>query len=244
MPRLQQRRPSEAKGANRRMTSEREHLTRQPAHVLHERPYSRAELISDGVLHVVALVAALVGGVALIWQTALGRGATELSAVSIYAVALVTMLGCSLAYNMTPASPRKWLLRRFDLSGIYLMIAGTYTPLLTQVADPVTAWSLAGIVWGGAIAGIVAALAFPSRADKLNVLVYLALGWVAIFALKPLSASLSVTTLTLVGIGGLLYTLGVVFFRWNSLKYQNVIWHGFVVAAAACHYGAISGIMA
>jgi hemolysin III len=215
-----------------------------PAHVAHERPYSRVEVISDGVLHAVALIGALIGGVALVWQTATGRGVTEVSAVSIYAVALVTMLGCSLAYNMAPASPRKWLLRRFDLSGIYLMIAGTYTPLLTQVADPFTAWSLAAIVWGGAIAGIVAALGFPGRADRLNVLVYLALGWVAVFALKPLSASLSVTALALVGAGGLLYTLGVVFFRWNSLKFQNVIWHGFVVAAAACHYAAITAAMA
>lgn len=208
------------------------------------RPYSRGEIISDGAVHIVGLVAALIGVTVLVMLTARWRGTLEVSAVIVYAVALVTMLGCSLAYNIMPISPLKWLLRRFDHGGIYLLIAGTYTPLLTQVSDPWTAYALAAWVWGGAIAGIVMALGFPGRGEKFKVAAYLALAWVAVIATQPLMASLTPLTMALVVIGGLLYSGGVVFYRWHSLKYQNVIWHVFVVAAAACHYAAITTAMA
>ncbi|MCO4055423.1 MAG: hemolysin III family protein [Bosea sp.] len=220
-------------------------MSTQPQHHrLFSRDYSRAEIISDGAVHVVGLVAALIGLTVLVMLTARWRGLIEVSAVMIYGVALVTMLGCSLAYNMIPVSPLKWFMRRFDHCGIYLLIAGTYTPLLTQVSDPFTAYALAATVWGGAVAGIVMALRFPGRGDRFKIAAYLALAWVAVLAFKPLMASLTVTTMTLVVIGGLLYTSGVLFYRWHSLRYQNVIWHVFVVSAAACHFAAITVAMA
>ncbi len=210
-----------------------------PVHLVNERAYSRAELISDGVVHGLGLLFALIGGAILVWLTAGARTIVEISAVTVYAVALIAMLGFSMAYNMTPDSPRKWFLRRFDLSGIYLLIAGTYTPLLTQVSDPFTAWALGVTVWGGALTGIVGAIGFPDLNEKVKLVGYLFLGWVAVFALQPLMASLNATAFALMVAGGLLYTVGVVFWRWNSLRYQNVIWHGFVVVAAGCHYVAI-----
>ena len=212
-------------------------------HRIFERDYSRGEIISDGVVHVIGLVAALIGLTVLVMLTARWRGVVEVSAVMIYAVALVTMLGCSLAYNVMPISPLKWLLRRFDHGGIYLLIAGTYTPLLTQVSDPFTAYALAATVWGGALTGIVVALGFPGRGEKFKVAAYLALAWVAVIAAQPLMASLNTVTVALVVIGGILYTTGVFFYRWNSLKYQNVIWHVFVVTAAGCHFAAITTAM-
>lgn len=215
----------------------------EPLHLASERRYTRHEIITDGVVHGVALACAVVGAVGLIWATASWKGLVEVSAVTVYAVGLVVMLACSLIYNMLPASPLKWLFRRFDLSAIFLMIAGTYTPLLTQVSDPFTAWSLAAAVWGGAIAGIVAVLGFPELGDRIKLGLYLALGWVVVLALGPISASLPTLTFTLVIVGGLLYTIGVAFWRWNSLKYQNVIWHLFVVAAASCHFVAIASLM-
>jgi hemolysin III len=213
-------------------------------HRLFDRHYSRGEIISDGAVHIVGLVAALIGLTVLVMLTARWRGLIEVSAVVIYGVALVTMLTCSLAYNIMPVSPLKWLLRRFDHCGIYLLIAGTYTPLLTQVSDPFTAYALAATVWGGAITGIVISLGFPGRGEKFKVAAYLALAWVAVLAAKPLLASLAPVTIWLVVIGGLLYTSGVVFYKWNSLKYQNVIWHVFVVSAAGFHFAAIASAMA
>jgi hemolysin III len=219
-------------------------VTPPETHRFFGRAYSRAEIVSDGVVHVAGLVLALVGLTVLLMLTLKARGAIEVSAVVIYGLALLTMLACSLAYNITPVSPRKWLLRRFDHCGIYLLIAGTYTPLLTQVSDPFTAWALGVTVWGGALGGIVMALGFPGRGERFKVAIYLALAWVAVLAAKPLLASLSLATVMLVALGGILYTVGVIFYRWDSLKYQNTIWHAFVVAAATCHFAAITHAMA
>jgi len=136
------------------------------------------------------------------------------------------------------------LLRRFDHSSIYLMIAGTYTPLLYQLQSRTWAWALAIVVWVGAIAGVVLKVALPGRFDRLSIVVYLMLGWVAAIAAKPLIDSLSTATLVLIAAGGLLYSAGIIFYFWHSLRFQNAIWHAFVAAAAACHYAAIAGCVA
>ncbi len=131
------------------------------------------------------------------------------------------LFGFSCAYNMTPPSPLKWLLRRFDHASIYLMIAGTYTALLAQLPDHALALTLAGIVWAGASVGIGLKLIWPGRFDNASIIFYLALGWVAIFAVKPLLAALPTSTMTLIAIGGMLYSVGVMFYRWHSLKYPE-----------------------
>jgi hemolysin III len=211
---------------------------------LKRRAYSRAELWVDGILHSVALLAALVGVMILMILVGLRRSGVELTTTIVYSVGLLAMLGFSLAYNMTPQSRLKLLLRRFDHSAIFLMIAGTYTPLITQLQDSTVAWMLGVTVWLGAIAGITLKLILPNRFDKLSIAVYLALGWVAVLAIGPLIDALPPTAMILLVVGGGLYTLGVVFHVWNSLKFQNAIWHLMVIAAAACHYAAIVRTMA
>ncbi len=207
------------------------------------RPYSHGELFVDGLIHAVALLAAIIGLAVLVMLVILKRSGIELTATIIYGIGLIAMLGFSAAYNLVPASDLKWLLRRFDHSSIYLMIAGTYTPLVTQLDDSFSAWLLASIVWGGAIAGMVLKIALPGRFDGLSVIVYLALGGVALGALGPMSASLPPLTMWLLGIGGALYATGVIFYLWKNLKFQNAIWHAFVVTAAGCHFAAISQAM-
>ena len=215
----------------------------EPAHLSATRRYTKDEVITDGVVQGVALLAALAAAAVLVWQTARGRGALEISAVAIYTAGLVSMLACSLIYNVLPSSPLKWLFRRFDLSAIFLMIAGTYTPLLTQVSDPFTAWALAAAVWSAALVGIVAVIGFPEVGDRIKLALYLAMGWISVLALGPVGASLPSAVMQLVIVGGLLYTVGVIFWRWTSLRYQNVIWHLFVVSAATCHFVAIASLM-
>lgn len=210
---------------------------------LTRRPFSQGELVADGMVHAIALLAAIVGLAVLIVLVLMKRGGLELSAVAVYGVGLLSMFGFSAAYNMAPPSSLKWLLRRFDHSSIYLMIAGTYTPLLTLVTDTFWAAILALVVWIGAIAGIVLKVALPGRFDKLSIGIYLLLGWVAVVAIKPLIDSLPPLTMILLGAGGLLYSTGVAFYVWKNLKFNNVIWHGFVAAAAGCHYAAITHAM-
>jgi hemolysin III len=213
-----------------------------PRHL--KRPYSHGELIADGLVHIVAILAGIVGIAVLFVRVVMRGSIAEGLAVAVYAAGFFAMFGFSLAYSMTRSSPLKWLLRRLDHSSIYLMIAGTYTPLLSQLHDRIWAWTLATVVWIGAIAGIVLKVALPGRFDRLSIAVYLLLGWVAVIAAKPLFDSLPGPTLVLMAVGGLLYSAGVVFYLWHSLKFQNAIWHLFVAAAAGCHYAAIVGCIA
>lgn len=210
---------------------------------LKKRPFSEGELIADGLVHAVALLAAIVGLAVLIMLVVLKRSGVELTATIVYGVGLLAMLGFSAAYNLVPASNLKWILRRFDHSSIYLMIAGTYTPLITQFNDGFWAWTLAIIVWSGAILGIFVKLVLPGRFDRLSILVYLALGAVALLAIQPMRASLPPLTFWLVVTGGALYASGILFYLWKSLKFHNAIWHGFVVVAVGCHYAAITHAM-
>ncbi|MFZ4532931.1 MAG: PAQR family membrane homeostasis protein TrhA, partial [Alsobacter sp.] len=160
-----------------------------------------------------------------------------------YSCGLVAMLCFSAAYNMVPPSRIKWLLRRADHSAIYVMIAGTYTPFMTQMKDTALAASLSATVWIGALAGVALKLSLPGRYDRAAIAIYLALGWSVLIVIDPLAASLPQAALWLLASGGILYSTGVVFHVWESLPFQNAIWHGFVLAAAACHYVAILDCM-
>jgi hemolysin III len=207
---------------------------------LAKRPYTIGELIADGFIHAAAIVAGLIAFAVLFMRIARDGDAGAGLAIAIYAAGFFLLFGFSCAYNMTPPSPLKWVLRRFDHAAIYLMIAGTYTALLAQLPDHALAWTLAAIVWIGALFGIGLKLFWPGRFDRASVVFYLALGWVAVFAVRPLVAALPGSTMALICIGGLLYSVGVIFYRWHSLKFQNAIWHGFVLAAASCHYVGIA----
>jgi hemolysin III len=204
------------------------------------RPYSTAELWADGIVHAMALILAITGIAILAIYVGVQRSGIELSATIIYGTGLVSMLSFSFAYNMATQERLQTLLRRFDHCGIYLMIAGTYTPLLTQLQDRPTAWALGIVVWSGAITGIVFKFAWPRRFENGSVVIYLVLSWVALLAIKPITVSLPATASILLLAGGALYSVGVIFHLWERLKYQRAIWHGFVVTAASCHYAAIA----
>ena len=194
--------------------------------------YDRAELIADGIVHAIGITLALIGAVAL---AIVSRAAPS---VLIYAAGLVAALGISAAYNMWPVSPRKWLLRRFDHSAIYLLIAATYTPIVVEMRTGI-AIGLLVFIWCVAVIGILMKLLLPGRFDRLSIVLYLFLGWSGVMIFRPVVAVLPATTLWLLAAGGLLYTAGVAFHLWKGLRFHNVIWHGFVLAAALCHYSAL-----
>lgn len=197
---------------------------------------------ADGIVHAIGVAAGATGAIVLVTTATDGRG-IEALAVAVYALGLVTMLGCSAAYNMLRPSRLKWWLRRADHAAIFLMIAATYTPFMARLADMTTAVALSAVVWTGAVAGMVLKFGWPGRFDRLSVALYLALGWVVVLAIGPLSAAVPTLTLTLLAAGGALYTVGVVFHLWESLRFGTAIWHGFVLAAASCHYGAVLDLM-
>jgi hemolysin III len=201
--------------------------------------YDRAEIIADGVVHGIGVFSGLIAATVLIVLAAMFASAYAVVTVSVYAAGLLAMLGCSAAYNLWPVSQRKWVLRRFDHSAIYILIAATYTPVFAQLQDRVFAMSLLAGVWSVAAVGIVLKLFFPGRFDRLSVGLYLAMGWSGIIAYDAGLSSLPQMALWLILAGGLLYSFGVIFHAWQRLRFQNVIWHCFVLLGAACHYTAV-----
>lgn len=201
--------------------------------------YDRVELIADGIIHAVGISLGLAGAIALIVVAVNSAHTADIPSIAIYSLGLLAMLGFSAAYNMWPISRVKWILRRFDHSAIYLMIAGTYTPFVVQMTSGLVSVSLLIGVWSTAIAGVTIKLLFPGRFDRLAVVIYLLLGWSGAIAYQPVAAALPGLSLWLLAAGGALYSVGIVFHAWRSLRFQNVIWHGFVVVATGCHYWAV-----
>jgi hemolysin III len=205
--------------------------------------YDRAEIIADGVIHAAGIVLGLVGAIAIM-IVALKVPQIEVSSIFVYAVCLITMLVLSAAYNMWPISPTKWLLRRFDHSAIYLLIAGTYTPFLVVMKSGIASISLGIGVWSSAVIGMVLKLALPGRFDRFAVGLCLILGWSGVVAYDSLASAVPQASLWLLAIGGFLYSIGALFHIWRRLRFHNAIWHGFVLLAASCHYSAVLACLA
>lgn len=201
--------------------------------------YDRAEIIADGIVHGIGIALGLAGAIVLLAIAFHALHSAEIGSIVIYVVGLLSMLGLSAAYNLWPESPRKWLLRRFDHSAIYLLIAATYTPFLFQMKSGAVAISLLAVVWLTAAAGIALKLWWPGRFDRLSIALYLVLGWSGVLAYEPVAEALRPLTLWLIAIGGALYSVGILFHVWQRLRFQNAIWHGFVLTAAGVHYTAV-----
>jgi hemolysin III len=201
--------------------------------------YDRSEIVADGVIHAVGVSLGLIGAVIIIVIASQATTFVTIVSILIYAVGLLAMLGFSAAYNMWPISPTKWILRRFDHSAIYLLIAGTYTPFMAQLKITLASGGLLAGVWITAALGVVLKLVLPGRFDGMAVVLYLVLGWSGAMFGAPLIASFQTSTLWLLAAGGALYSIGLLFHLWRSLRFQNAIWHAFVLLAESCHYAAV-----
>src|SRR6266481_9415205 len=164
--------------------------------------YDRVELIADGVVHAVGVVFGLIAATVLVVLTAIYASALNIVGVSIYAAGLLSMLVLSASYNLWPVSRTKWVLRRFDHSAIYVLIAATYTPFIMELKDSVFAVALLIGVWCVAIVGIVLKLVLPGRFDRLSVGLFLAMGWSGFMLYDAVVAALPAVALRFVVAGG------------------------------------------
>jgi hemolysin III len=200
--------------------------------------YTRAEVIADGVVHVLGITLGLAGVAALIVLATTQLDPAAATAVLIYGGGMLAVFAFSAAYNLSRGRWR-WLLRRLDHAAIYVKIAATYTPFAAiKLGGPVGLGLLAA-VWAIAIIGASAKLIAPAQFVRTAYVLYLAQGWAAVFTLPWMFEALSGTAFALLVIGGVLYTVGVVFHLWEKLPYNNAIWHGFVLTASACHFAAV-----
>jgi len=191
---------------------------------------------ADLIVHLAGLVLAIFGGAVLVWR-ALANEAL-LVATCVYALGLLVMFACSAAYNFAPAA-RQPLLRKLDHAGIFVMIAGSYTPLLVLGLSGAWAWAMILGVWAVALFGVVGKLFLPGVGKGFWVVIYLLLGWASVIAIKPLMAGLDSAVLWLIAAGGLIYTVGVGFYVRKSLVYNRALWHAHVLGGAAAHWAAI-----
>ncbi|MFN3511851.1 MAG: PAQR family membrane homeostasis protein TrhA [Phenylobacterium sp.] len=197
-----------------------------------------AERRADLVVHLSGLALSLLGA-GMLAGIAIGTSqAGRLWAVGVYALGLLAMLALSTAYNFS-TSRHQPLLRRLDHAGIFLMIAGSYTPFTTHHLTGAWAWAMTGGVWTIASLGAAAKLLLPGLGKGFWLAVYLIFGWLMLIAVKPLLSSVGLAPLVLLAVGGLLYTLGVAFYANKRLPFRRAIWHGHVVAAAAVHWTAV-----
>ncbi len=195
-----------------------------------------AEHIANAITHGVGFGLSIACLVLLVVFASLRRGAWEVVSCSVYGATLVILYLASALYHSIHRPRVRRVLNIIDHAAIYLLIAGTYTPyLLVPLRGPL-GWSLFGIVWAIALAGIVFQALFIHRFKMLSTLSYVAMGWMVVATIVPLLNALPLMAVVWLAIGGLCYTLGVVFYAWKRLKFAHAIWHFFVLAGSLCHF--------
>lgn len=201
--------------------------------------YTRGERLADGGIHLVGLSAALIACSALAVVGHQSRSILVSVAAGLYGIGLLAMLGSSALYHLVKEGRWTPRLRQLDHAAIFVMIAGTYTPVVVLAIPGPWGWSLLTVVWAGAVAGAAVKLLAPGRFERLSVLAYLVLGWAGMAAIGPLLDALRAPDMVLLATGGLLYSLGVLMHLSTRLRYHNALWHLFVLVAAGCHFVAV-----
>ncbi|MEM7658636.1 MAG: hemolysin III family protein [Bacteroidota bacterium] len=198
----------------------------------------QAEL-ANSISHGFGLLFGIVGVPLLIATATMNGNVPGIVGASIFGFAFLMMFTASTLYHGFRQPQVKRVLQIIDHISIYVLIAGTYTPfILLYLLNP-AGITMLSILWGMTLLGVIYKIFFLGKYKRLSLAIYLSMGWMLLFVAKPFFESVSAATLTLVVSGGILYTLGVIFYRWESLRFHHAIWHLFVLAAALCHYVAV-----
>ena len=202
--------------------------------------YSAKEEFANTLTHALGMLLSIVGLVLLLIKASQHNAdAMTIASMSIYGGSMILLFLASTLYHAI-ANPRaKRALKTFDHCAIYLLIAGSYTPFLLVTLRTPLAIGLMAVIWGIALFGIIMKLAFVYRFKKLSLVTYLTMGWLSLIVIYQLAMNLSIEGLTLLTAGGVIYSLGVIFYVAKRIPYNHAIWHGFVLAGCACHFFAI-----
>ena len=203
------------------------------------RPQSRGEEIANAVSHGIALLAAVIAIPVLI-VTEVGRG--EIAGIvgaSIFATTVILLYFASTVYHALPNSRAKRVFQVLDHIAIFLLIAGTYTPFSFGVLRGAWGWLLFGLVWGLAIVGVTLKVTKGMQYKRFSLVLYLLMGWLALIAIKPLWQRMPAWGLGWLVAGGVAYTLGVLFYTTDHVRYNHFVWHLFVITGTTCHYVAV-----
>ena len=205
--------------------------------------YSPPEEVAHWLTHAVGIAASLVAIPWLVVEAAGSGDPWRLVSGALFAMSALMLFSTSVAYHAVSKPRLKSRLRTLDHSAIYLLIAGSYTPFALGVLRGPWGWSLFGVVWGLALAGILAKTVLGVRFRLASTLLYLGIGWVGVVAAQPLMQALTGHQIAWIAAGGLVYTAGVPFYLWKSRPYAHAVWHLFVLGGAACHFVAVLSVM-
>jgi hemolysin III len=203
---------------------------------------SRGEEIANSLSHGFGLIAALAGTPVLIMHAVRLGDAGFIVGTSIFSASMILLYLASTLYHAWPIGKTKRCFRIIEHSAIFILIAGTYTPLTLGILRGAFGWTLFGVIWGLAAAGITLKVFYKTAHPVLSTCLYLLMGWLLVIAVKPLLAGMPAAGLFLLAAGGVSYTAGVSFFATDSrVPYGHFIWHLFVIAGTTCHYFLILG---
>jgi hemolysin III len=200
------------------------------------------EILADWIVHGVGLVCGLVGAVGLVLVATYSTEGHPLVPVSVYVAGLLAMLTCSALYHVLRSHPRRDWLRRLDHAAIFVMIAGTYTPVAALGLDRPWNFTVILAVWVIAAVGVTLKLIRPHAIERISVALYLLQGWIGLFVMKELWTSVPSGVLVLIVLGGLVYSGGVIF-HLSLRRYSRALWHGCVLVGATLHYFAITALV-
>jgi len=205
------------------------------------KPKSRISIeeLANSITHGIGLALSIAGFVVLLVLAAVRGSAWHIIGCAIYGTTLICVYTASTLYHSILRPKFRRILKILDHSAIYLLIAGTYTPFLLVNLRGAWGWSLLGVVWGLAVAGIVFKVWFVDRFQFFSTAIYIAMGWLALIAIRPLLAAVPTAGFIWLVAGGVLYTIGVLFFAWKRVPYNHAIWHIFVMAGSICHFLAV-----
>ena len=201
--------------------------------------YSRTEEIANWSTHLAAALLSVSALVLMVVYSTRYGDVYHVVSSAVYGATLILLFGASTLYHIAPAGRAKRVFQKLDHAMIYVLIAGTYTPYTLVILKGAWGWSIFGVVWGVALTGLLIDVAMKKRLGWLSVTMYLCLGWLMLIAAKPLLSNLAGNGVALLLAGGVLYSLGVIFYVWKTLPFQHAIWHVFVIAGSVCHFFSI-----
>jgi hemolysin III len=205
--------------------------------------YTLGEEIANAVTHGLGTLLSMTGLIILLILAVATGSVWHVVSYAIFGSTLVSLYLASTLYHGIPAPAAKRIFKIIDHSAIYLLIAGTYTPFLLTNLRGAWGWSLLGVIWGLAFTGIALKCTRFFRSDKASVIVYVGMGWLIVIAMREFTLHVQPTSILLLVVGGLSYTLGVLFYLWQKLPYHHAIWHLFVMGGSVSHYFSVYSLL-
>lgn len=202
--------------------------------------YSTREELANSISHGIGFILGIVGLVLLLVQAvADGANPLAITSYSLYGASMILLFLASTLYHAIPHPKAKYWLKKFDHCAIYVLIAGTYTPFLLVGLNSPLATGLMVVIWSMALIGVLFKLVFAHRFEALSLITYLTMGWLSLVVIYQLANALPLGALLLLAGGGLIYSLGVIFYASKRIRFNHAIWHGFVLGGCFCHFMAI-----